>query len=70
MKWNLRLIIVINLLFFSNLLNLLEQINFIEHELERKDIRYFINKKSNISESERDYKDKENIDWQELNIKI
>ncbi|MGK7897190.1 MAG: hypothetical protein AB4372_27130 [Xenococcus sp. (in: cyanobacteria)] len=57
--------------FFSNLLNLLEQINFIEHELNSKDIRYFINKKNKkISELELGYENEDNIDWEELNIKI
>ncbi|MEM8719121.1 MAG: hypothetical protein AAGE84_07400 [Cyanobacteria bacterium P01_G01_bin.39] len=57
--------------FLSDLLSLLEQINFIEHELERKDLRYFINKKNNqISEFEQSFEDKENIDWKDLNIKF
>ena len=57
--------------FLSNLLSLLEQINFIEHELERKDIRYFINKKRNQnSELGQNHEDQENIDWKDLNIKL
>lgn len=56
--------------FFSDLLNLLEQINFIEQELSSKDIRCFINQNNRISKSEIACKDKESIDWEELNIKI
>lgn len=57
--------------FLSNLLSLLEQINFIEHELERKDIRCFINKERNQnSELGQNHEDQESIDWEDLNIKF
>ncbi|MDZ8108073.1 MAG: hypothetical protein RM338_20955 [Nostoc sp. DedQUE12a] len=57
--------------FFSSLMSLLEQINFLEHELRRKDIKYFVNHKNNeTSELRQNTKSQEDIDWEELKIKL
>ncbi|MBD2214754.1 hypothetical protein H6G27_33630 [Nostoc linckia FACHB-104] len=57
--------------FFSNLMGLLEQINFLEHELRRKDIRYFVNQTNNETSTLTQNADSQkDIDWEDLKLKF
>jgi len=60
-----------NRAFLSNLLNLSEQINFLEHELRRKDVRYFADPKSNETSKFRQTSiNQEDADWEDLRLKF